>query len=224
MEAVEFARLINRIAHELRSPLTSLKGFSATLIKRWDRFTDDQRLQFVETIHSDSERMARIIAEMLDIARYEGDRLELNQQPVEVEELVSNARKKIESREGAERVSTQVPKGLMANVDAERVTSVIMNLLENGIKFSEDGPVELSARKADGMVEITVRDSGVGIEAERLPGVFDGPGPHGQRSGPFGTGLGLFLAQRLVTAHGGTITVASEQGSGSTFTVVLPGA
>src|SRR3712207_2735425 len=79
---VGFAELISKIAHELRSPLTSVKGFSATLVKRWDRFTDEQRLQFVETIHSDAERMGRIVSEVLDLARLEANRLEIH--PVEV--------------------------------------------------------------------------------------------------------------------------------------------
>ena len=71
---VGFAELISKIAHELRSPLTSVKGFSATLLKRWDRFTDEQRLQFVETIHADAERMGRIVSEVLDLARLEANR------------------------------------------------------------------------------------------------------------------------------------------------------
>src|SRR5918994_5081612 len=84
MDDVRFADLISKIAHELRSPLTSVKGFSATLVKRWDRFTDDQKLQFVETIHSDAERMGRIVSEVLDLARLESGRLEIHPADVEI--------------------------------------------------------------------------------------------------------------------------------------------
>src|ERR687895_1197766 len=90
-EAGRFAEMISKIAHELRSPLTSVKGFSATLLKRWDRFNDEQRLQFVETIHADAERMGRIISEVLDLARLESGRLELHPDDVQVAAVARKA-------------------------------------------------------------------------------------------------------------------------------------
>src|ERR671910_1340909 len=90
-DAPRFAELISKIAHELRSPLTSVKGFSATLVKRWDRFTDEQKLQFVETIHADAERMGRIVSEVLDLARLETGRFELNPTAVNAKATVDRA-------------------------------------------------------------------------------------------------------------------------------------
>src|SRR5918992_5670333 len=83
-EGPKFAEMINKIAHELRSPLTSVKGFSSTLIKRWEKFTDEQKREFVETIHFDAERMSRIVSEVLDLARLESGRLELRRESVDL--------------------------------------------------------------------------------------------------------------------------------------------
>ncbi|MDQ3645778.1 MAG: HAMP domain-containing histidine kinase [Actinomycetota bacterium] len=218
-----FAELISKIAHELRSPLTSVKGFSATLLKRWDRFTDEQRLEFIETIHKDAERMGRIVSEVLDLARLEAGRLELSRVPVEVGPIARRAAEHLSELPGAERVSVEVPDGLVVHADAARLEHVIFNLLENGVKFSDEGPIELRATEdGRGSVEITVTDSGVGIEPDRLDDVFDGPAAKAQKATPSGSGLGLYLSKKLTEAHGGSLTARSEPGQGSTFVVVLP--
>jgi signal transduction histidine kinase len=222
-EAPRFAEMISKIAHELRSPLTSVKGFSATLIKRWDKFTDEQRFQFVETIHHDADRMGRIVSEVLDLARLETGRLELHSQLINVAAIAEQAVGHHSSLPGAERVTLEIDEGLTAWADPERIGHVVSNMIENAVKFSDEGPIIVSGRKADdGMVEIVVSDQGVGIEAERLSGIFSGPAPHGQKATPSGTGLGLYLTRRLVEAHGGSIDVESELEKGSTFVVRLP--
>ena len=221
-EAPRFAEMISKIAHELRSPLTSVKGFSSTLIRRWDRFTDEQRFQFVETIHADAERMSRIVSEVLDLARLETGRLELHPSIVNVGEAVSKAATHHAALPGSDRVQIEIDDDLTVLADAERLGHVLGNLIENAIKFSETGPITLSAAKADGKVTITVQDAGVGIEPERLESVFSGPGPSGQRATPSGTGLGLYLSRRLIEAHNGTVEVVSTKDVGSTFTITLP--
>lgn len=217
-----FAELISKIAHELRSPLTSVKGFSATLINRWDRFTDEQRLEFVETIHRDAERMGRIVSEVLDLARLESGRLELNQTRVELGAVAAKVAQQVSELPGAERLVLDVEEDLTAWADPARLEHVIFNLVENAIKFSDDGAIELAGRRDADAVEITVRDRGVGIDDERLPTIFGGPQPATQRATPSGSGLGLYLSRRLVEAHGGTLSVDSKVGAGSTFFVRLP--
>jgi hypothetical protein len=221
-EAPRFAEMISKIAHELRSPLTSVKGFSSTLIRRWDRFTDEQRFQFVETIHADAERMSRIVSEVLDLARLESGRLELHPTQVNVGEAVRKAATHHSALPGADRVQIEIDDELTVMADAERLGHVLGNLIENAIKFSERGPITLAAGRSDATVIITVRDEGVGIEPERLESVFSGPGPSGQRATPSGTGLGLYLSRRLIEAHDGTVGVESTKGEGSTFTITLP--
>jgi signal transduction histidine kinase len=219
---VGFAELISKIAHELRSPLTSVKGFSATLVKRWDRFTDEQRLQFVETIHADAERMGRIVSEVLDLARLESGQLEIHPQNVAVASVAQQSAEHLAGLTGGDRVVVAVEDGVSAYVDPERLGHMLRALIENAIKFSDEGPITVSAGRKNGEVEITVTDQGIGIPGDRLPELFSGPAPTGQRSGPSGTGLGLYLTRRLAEAHGGHIDDASEQDKGSVFTLCLP--
>jgi signal transduction histidine kinase len=221
MPDVSFAELISKIAHELRSPLTSVKGFSATLVDRWDRFTDEQRLQFVQTIHADAERMGRIISEVLDLARLEAGRLELHPDDVQVATIASKAVGQLPEVPG-DRVIVDVDPGVIVHADPERLGHVLTNLVENAIKFSDDGPITVSAERTGDVVQIVVSDEGVGIEEERQDEIFSGPAPSGQRSGPSGTGLGLYLTRRLVEAHSGSIAVDSKPDEGARFTVTLP--
>ena len=223
-EAPRFAEMISKIAHELRSPLTSVKGFSSTLIRRWDRFTDEQKFQFVETIHSDAERMGRIVSEVLDLARLETGRLELHQQNVELSAIATQAAGHHAALPGADRVEVRIAEGLRAFADPERLGHVLGNLIENAIKFSDEGAIVIDGSADDGRVSVRVSDRGVGIGPDRLGDVFSGPGPSGQKATPSGTGLGLYLSKRLMEAHGGSIEVESTPGEGSTFTIVLPAA
>ncbi|MFP5352757.1 MAG: sensor histidine kinase [Actinomycetota bacterium] len=221
-EGPRFAEMISKIAHELRSPLTSVKGFSSTLIRRWDRFTEEQKFQFVETIHADAERMGRIVSEVLDLARLETGRLELHKQNVDLGALTEKAAGHHSALPGSDRVKIEIPMGLRAFADPDRLEHVLGNLVENAIKFSDEGEILITGREAGDMVEIDVADRGVGIEEERLETVFLGPGPTGQKATPSGTGLGLYLSKRLIDVHGGTLSVTSEPGRGSTFTISLP--
>lgn len=222
MEDARFAELISRIAHELRSPLTSVKGFSSTLVNKWDRFTDEQRFQFVETIHADAERMARIVTEVVDLARLEADRLELHPQRTDVVGVANRAIEQLAELPGADRIALEVEPACHAWADPARLEIVIFNLVENAIKYSDTGPIHVSAEDSDGKLDLIVADEGIGIDESRLPRLFDGPAPPGQHAAPSGTGLGLLLTKKLVEAHGGTIAVESRPGAGSSFTVQLP--
>jgi signal transduction histidine kinase len=222
-DGVNFAEMISKIAHELRSPLTSLQGFSSTLIKRWDRFTDEQRKELVATIGYDAKRMGRIVAEILDLARMEAGRLELSPAAAELRHIAETAVEGLAQLPGIERVSLDIPELLTAWADPIRIGHVISNLLENALKFSDEGPIEISAERSGDKVMIRFADRGVGIEAERVDAIFDGPAPAvGGKASPSGSGLGLYLSKKLVLAHGGELTVESEPGEGSTFTVTLP--
>src|SRR5688572_10253322 len=119
MSESRFAEMISKIAHELRSPLTSVKGFSATLLNRWDRFDDEQRKQLVETIHADAERMGRIVTEVLDLARIESNRIELHTTDVPLAELCQEALQDSAVHGGSARVTIDVPDDLVANMDRE---------------------------------------------------------------------------------------------------------
>lgn len=222
MSQIEFAELISKIAHELRSPLTSIKGFSSTLVKRWDRFDEGQRLQFVETILADAERMGRIVSEVLDLARLETGRLELHPSRADLQAIAKNALAHVSQLPGAERVNIDVPADLTAWADPDRLERILSNLVENAIKFSDEGPITVTGERDKDVVRLSVSDRGVGIEKERLGDIFSGPSSEARAATPHGSGLGLYLTDRLVRAHGGTLEVKSQEGAGSTFTVELP--
>jgi signal transduction histidine kinase len=219
---VEFAALVSQVAHELRSPLTSIKGFSATLVKSWDRFSDDERRRFVETISADAERMNRIVFEVLEAARVESGRLRLELRETALKPLVTRAVERLSQLPGAERVTTEVDEALSANVDAARLENVMATLIENAIKFSDEGFIEVEASPRERAVELRVRDRGVGIDEDRIRELFDRPSRQVEYAAPSGSGLGLYLAKRLVEAQGGSIGVESASGAGSTFTVLVP--
>jgi signal transduction histidine kinase len=214
-----FSDLIARSGHELRSPLTSIKGFSSTLVKRWDRFSDEQRLQFIETIHADSERMGRIVSEVLDLARAEAGRLELQLGPVNLAVTVKIVTERFEGPDG-ERIEVEVPDGLTVWTDRERFERTLDNLIENALKFSE-GAVRVRAESEGDSVLVSVSDEGEGIDPEHVPHIFSGPGPRGHKA-PTGLGLGLLLADKVLRAQGASIQAESEPKSGTTFTVKLP--
>lgn len=222
MADLQFAELISKIAHELRSPLTSVRGFSATLVKRWDRFTDEQKFQFVETILADAERMGRIVSEVLDLARIETGRLELNRRESNIHSIAERALDQMSQLEGASRVKLGIAEELTAWIDSERIERVLANLIENAIKFSDEGPITVDGTRDGSDVLVKVTDEGVGIAEDQKDEIFRGPAPPGGHATPLGAGLGLYISRRLVEAHGGSIGVESQQGVGSTFSVRLP--
>lgn len=194
------------------------------LMKRWDRFTDEQRLQFVETIHHDAERMSRIISEVLDLARLESGRLELHRAQHELAPIAQRASGNLATMPGVERIEVNVVGGVVVDADAERLESVLTNLLENALKFSDVGPISLGASAEGDMTLIRVTDLGVGVEKGRLEEIFEGPQPaHAGAAMPTGGGLGLYLARGVLGAHGGSISIDSKVGEGATFILRLPG-
>ena len=217
-----FAEMISKIAHELRSPLTSVKGFSSTLIKRWDKFSDEQKFQFVETINADADRMGRIVSEVLDLARLETGRFELRALDIAIRPIAEKAAANHSDLPGADRIEVTVPEDLRGWADPDRLGHVLTNMIENAVKFSDEGPIEIAGRSLDDAhIEITISDHGVGIEPDRVQEVFSGPAPVGQRATPSGTGLGLYLSRLIVEAHGGSVSVESELAKGSRFTILL---
>jgi signal transduction histidine kinase len=216
-----FAETISKIAHELRSPLTSIKGFSSTLASKWERFNDDQKKQFVETISTDADRMGRIIGEVLDLARLQAGRMELNVHEHSVADVIKRAMHKQQTRPGSERVRIELDPAVTLVGDLDHLETVLGHLIENAIKYSEDGEVMVTAHQDPSGTFISVSDNGQGISSDRFEDLFDGPSSIGTHT-PYGSGLGLYLSRSIVERHGGTIAVTSEQGSGSVFEVTLP--
>jgi len=222
--------LISTVAHELRSPLTSVKGFTATLLRRWDRFTDDQKRFMLKTIELDADRVTRLITELLDISRIDAGRMEVRRQPVD---LADAARRHVErmvaSGHENHQFVVQVEPGLPEVwADPDRIDQVLANLLENAVRHGA-GTVTLNVMPVlealtDGAVPsaavaVAVSDEGDGIDDEDLQRVFTRFW-HGSRRG--GTGLGLYLVRGLVEAHGGSVQVGRGPAGGAQFRFTLP--
>ncbi|MEZ0067536.1 PAS domain S-box-containing protein [Streptacidiphilus sp. MAP12-20] len=223
------AELIATVAHELRSPLTSVKGFTATLLQKWERFTEDQKKLMLETVDADANRVTRLIAELLDISRIDSGRLEVHRQPVRLDVAVRrHVDGLVAAGVAAERFAILIAEPLpLLWADADKLDQVLGNLLENAVRHGE-GTVTIEvepakAEAASGRVRegtaVTVSDQGPGIPEESIPRVFTRFWRGSKRGG---TGLGLYIVKGIVEAHGGTIRVDRGPSGGASFRFILP--
>ncbi|RSS53012.1 PAS domain-containing sensor histidine kinase [Streptomyces sp. WAC07061] len=214
------AELIATVAHELRSPLTSVKGFTATLLAKWERFTDDQKRLMLETVDADANRVTRLIAELLDISRIDSGRLEVRRQPVDLAAAVGRHVQALTANGQAPerflvRVSSPLPD---CWADPDKIDQILGNLLENAVRHG-DGTVTIDVAPHEKGTAVTVTDEGPGIPEESMARVFTRFWRGSKRGG---TGLGLYIVKGIVEAHGGTITVGRGPGGGAEFRFILP--
>ncbi|MFI1827797.1 ATP-binding protein [Streptomyces sp. NPDC020412] len=231
------AELIATVAHELRSPLTSVKGFTATLLAKWERFTDDQKRLMLETVDADAGRVTRLIAELLDISRIDSGRLEVRRQPVDIAAAVTrHVQAHIASGQSPDRFFVRIRRALPDLwADPDKIDQVLGNLLENAVRHGE-GTVTIDVAPASAHrtpddpdnpddsipqegTAVTVSDEGPGIPEESMSRVFTRFWRGSKRGG---TGLGLYIVKGIVEAHGGTITVGRGAGGGAEFRFTLP--
>ena len=231
-EELSRAELISTVAHELRSPLTSVKGFTATLLAKWDRFNDDQKRLMLETVNADADRVTRLITELLDIARIESGRLTVRRQVVDLGRVASrHVAGLVVSGEDPDKFTVQVGEGLPEMwLDADKLDQIMANLLENAVRHGA-GHVTIDVAAWPGSmhvadqpdveagVRVTVTDEGEGIPAGLHDRVFTRFWRSGRRGG---TGLGLYIVRGLVEAHGGRIEVGRAPTGGALFRFVLP--
>jgi PAS domain S-box-containing protein len=218
------ADLVSTVAHELRSPLTSVKGFTATLLAKWPRFTDDQKRVMLETVNADADRVTRLITELLDVSRIEAGRIEIHRELVD---LPSRVNKIISGRvtcgDTPARYQVEVASGLPETwLDADKVDQILANLIENAVRHGAGTVttvVEPAVVAGAPGVAVAVRDQGPGIAPEVAPRVF-GRFWRAKRRG--GAGLGLFIVKGLVEAHGGEIIVQQAPGGGAEFRFTVP--
>jgi signal transduction histidine kinase len=218
------AALLTTVAHELRSPLTGVKGFSSTLLRNWDRFTDDQKRMMIETIEADADRVTRLITELLDVSRIHAGRLRVHPQPVQVHEVYERevARRSATGAE-RERFTIDLPEDLPAIwADPDRLDQIVSNLVENAVRHGR-GQVRLGATRSFvgeiEAVDLTIADDGDGIPESHRELVFSRFWQGGAKQG---TGLGLYLVRGLVQAHGGRIGIEDAPGGGCLVRVVFP--
>jgi len=218
----ERSDLVATVAHELRSPLTGVKGFTATLLARWDKFNDEQKRLIMESVHADTDRLTRLIAELLEVARIDTGRLSLHPRGVDVhaasQQVISSVRAGT-GREVLLQASDPLPRVL---ADPDRLAQVLTNLVDNAVRHGE-GQVRVLLDPAyrDGVdyVRLVVEDEGEGIAPSIRSRVFTKFWKHGSTGG---SGLGMYIAHGLVVAHGGRIAIRDAEGGGARIEVLWP--
>jgi signal transduction histidine kinase len=212
-------------SHELRTPITAIRGFVSTLLRNQDRLEPDQVASFMAIIDRQSARLARLVEDLLFVSKIEAGALQLTVQEVDLGDFLRECVESIGPDAKARVQLLPPPDGTSAPIDPQRVDQIVRNLVDNALKFSDpDQSVLLEARADADTVTFSITDRGPGIAAQDLPRIFDRfhQAADAMTREREGAGLGLYITKRLVEAMGGTIEVSSELGSGSMFVVRLP--
>jgi two-component system phosphate regulon sensor histidine kinase PhoR len=216
---------VANVSHELRTPLTAIQGYVEALLDEPPDPADGRR--FLEVIARHSSRMERLVKDLLRLARLDARQETLDRAPCDLGQLfrgvVADLAPAIEGKR--QHVTIEVPAdGGIVSVDPAKMHDIVRNLVENAVNYSpEDASVRLGASRADGMIAITVSDSGPGIPTEDLSRVFERfYRVDKARARPGGTGLGLAIVRHLVELHGGTVMAANRPEGGAVFTVTMP--
>jgi PAS domain S-box-containing protein len=219
---------VSSVSHELRTPLTSIYGFAETLLRQDVLFGDEERTTFLGYIASESQRLTQIVDALLNVARLDTGDLQVRLASTDVRDVVDEAVNGIRAgtSNGRSFVVELPEEPVAAKADPEKLLQVFAILLDNAVRYSPaGGTVRVGAERKNDIVELVVEDEGVGIplsDQDQIFRKFYRGTDADSRVGSGGTGLGLFIARGLVTAMGGTISVSSREGEGSTFAIELP--
>lgn len=217
----ERSDMVATVAHELRSPLTGVKGFTSTLLRKWDRFSDEQRQFMLETVDADADRLSRLITDLLDAARLDSGRMTLRISEFDLGELVERILVNISAGTGRRlTVETDADEARIW-ADEDRIAQLVTNLVQNALTHGQ-GIRDIVVRTpvdARGGVVLSVSDQGPGIPAGSKTRIFNRFWKGGQGAG---SGLGLYIVKGIVDKHGGAICFADHPHGGTTASVWLP--
>jgi two-component system, NtrC family, sensor kinase len=225
------SQFLSSMSHELRTPLNAIIGLTEMMVTNSGRFGTEKALEPLRRVNAAGAHLLNLINELLDLSKIEAGKLELNPEPVNlarlIDEVIGTAGQLAEKNQNRLIVEAQETLGALT-ADSMRLKQILLNLLSNACKFTKEGEVALRVHKvADGRdwVELAVADSGIGMTAEQQAKLFQdftqADSLTARRYG--GTGLGLAISRKLARMMGGDVTVTSEPGKGSVFTVRLPG-
>jgi signal transduction histidine kinase len=225
------SQFVSSMSHELRTPLNAIIGLTEMMVTNAARFGTEKAMEPLQRVNRAGTHLLGLINQVLDLSKIEAGKLELNPQTVQlaplIDEVVGTARQLADQNKN--RLTAEAPDDLGSlTVDPMRLRQILLNLLSNACKFTKEGEVKLKARRlvdGRGWIELAVADSGIGMTAEQQAKIFEeftqADASTAQRFG--GTGLGLAITRKLARMMGGDVTVKSEPGKGSVFTVRLPG-
>jgi signal transduction histidine kinase len=220
------SQFLANMSHELKTPLTVINGFAEVLLERTFGELNESQERYLQQIYDNGLQLLAIVADLLDIARIESGRMELHLLPQEITSLCREVKSSISPRlkSGVELIYDLPDKQVHAQVDILRMKQVLVNLLSNAAKFTDQGRITVWLEEQEANIKLGVSDTGIGIEQQHLEQLFR---PFEQLQSKFtssekGTGLGLALCREIIQAHHGEIEVESELGAGSTFIITLP--
>ncbi|MBM7653657.1 sensor histidine kinase [Neobacillus cucumis] len=212
------------VSHELRTPLTYINGY-ADIAKRKE-LSESDRFKYLDIIHEESQRLSRLLKELFDLAKLDQNTFSISKEQIDLSVFLNSIYQRVlpafMNKGITLKLDCQQP--ININIDPTRFEQVILNLLDNSLKYSkENTSTFIGATEENGKIEITIKDQGIGIPPEDLPYIFDRlyrvEKSRSRATGGFG--LGLAIVKQLVEAHGGTITVESELGKGTYFKIIL---
>jgi signal transduction histidine kinase len=222
------SEFLANMSHELRTPLNAIIGFSEVLIERMFGELNEKQDDYLKDIHTSGKHLLSLINDILDLSKIEAGRMELDLDSFDVPAAIGNAVTLVRERAQRHGITLGIevaPEVGETRADERKFKQILLNLLTNAVKFTPDGGcVDVRARLADGVLEVAVADTGIGIAKDDQDAVFEEFRQVGRHytNKQEGTGLGLTLTRRFVELHGGRLWLDSELGRGSTFTFTLP--
>ncbi len=224
-----------KMVHELRTPLNAIVGFSQVLLRRTESLLSERDLASLKAIRAAGLQLNEMVSDTLDISKIEAGKMEVQLEHFVLNELVEHVSEQLLTLAEAKQLQFKVTcePNLECYCDKKKVRQIIVNLVSNAIKYTPQGSVEMTLRKAshvgsepkaNAAIELRVEDTGIGIPEDQIDGLFRAytQVSEAQNKDIQGTGLGLALVAELVNMLGGDISVESQVGKGSTFTVILP--
>ncbi len=220
------ANLLRSISHDLRTPLTSISGNASNLLSNGQRFSEEQKRRLYSDIYDDSQWLVNLVENLLAVTRLEEGRMQIDISDQLLDDMISEALRHVNLRGGGHKITVRhSDELLLAKADARLIVQVIINLVDNAVKYTPPGTaIEITTRQEGAFAVVSVADSGPGIPDEAKSRVFDMfyTGTNQVADSRRSMGLGLGLCKAIVTAHGGTIGVSDNTPTGAVFTFTLP--
>jgi signal transduction histidine kinase len=212
---------IATISHELRTPLGFIKGYSTTLLRQDTQWDETTRREFLTIIEEEADHLTTLIENVLESARLQSNTLPMKFQPERLDTLVKEVSARAQARSRDLHVEFNTTLKPVVQIDSVRISQVLSNLFSNASKYAPGANITITLEKIPGYYQIRFSDNGPGIPPEHLSNLFKRffrvPGQGGS-----GSGLGLFICNKIIIAHGGRMSVESEHGAGTTFLIDLP--
>lgn len=220
------ADLLRSISHDLRTPLTSISGNASNLLSNENEFSQETRMQIYGDIYDDSMWLIKLVENLLSVTRIEDGRMDLRMSAELMDEVIAEAMRHTDRKRDGRKIEVSSDEEfILGKMDARLIVQVVINLVDNAVKYTPEGAqIRIHTGKKDGMVVVSVSDTGPGIPDEQKSKVFDMfyTGTNRAADGRRSLGLGLGLCRSIIRAHGGEIWVSDNKPQGAVFTFTLP--